>query len=91
MQNILLPGKFMPLAMRPHSLNCYAYSKHWHKFFTIDPKIGDITEISKQFKSCLFSDLPEKSEELCLYRGTDCGTNFAAAVFLKVGMLGASI
>ena len=34
-------GKFMPLTMRPHSLNCYAYSKLWHKCFTMDLRAAD--------------------------------------------------
>ena len=44
-------GKFMPLTMRPHSLNCYAFSKLWHKCSNIDLRLGDIAAINKQAQS----------------------------------------
>ena len=47
--------------------------KLWHKCFTIDLRVGDINEISKQSKSWLYADLLEKPEELALYRETGCG------------------
>ena len=30
-----ISGKFMNLTMRPHRVNCYAYSKLWHKCYTL--------------------------------------------------------
>ena len=66
-------GKFMPLTMRPHSLNCYAYSKLWHKCFTMDLRAADLSLIMKQFKSWLYADLLEKPEELALFRKPEDG------------------
>ena len=66
-------GKFMPLTMRPHSLNCYAYSKLWHRCCTIDMRLSDITAFNKQSKSWLYADMLEKPEELALYRQSEDG------------------
>ena len=61
-------GKFMNLTMRPHSLNCYAFSKLWHRCTSMDLRAGDIVAINKQAKAWLYADLLEKPEELALYR-----------------------
>ena len=66
-------GKFMPLTMRPHSLNCYAFSKLWHKCTTTDLRVGDIMAINKQAESWLYADLLERPGELALYRHTSNG------------------
>ena len=66
-------GKFMPLNMRPHSLNCFAFSKLWHKCSAIDLRLGDITAINKIAKSWLYADLLEKPSELALYRHPPVG------------------
>ena len=66
-------GKFMPLVMRPHSLNCYALPKLWHKCATIDLRIGDVAAINKVAMSWLYADILEKPEELALYRQPDAG------------------
>ena len=66
-------GKFMPLTMRPHSLNCYAFSKLWHKCSSIDLRLGDISAINKQAKTWLYADLLEKPGELALYRNITNG------------------
>ena len=71
MKNTLGPwkaGKFMELTMCPHSLNCYAFSKIWHRCTSIDLRAGDVNYINKQAKSWLYADLLEKPEELALYR-----------------------
>ena len=54
--------------MRSHSLNCYAFSKLWHRCNTIDLRVGDIKAVNKQAKSWLYADMLEKPEELALYR-----------------------
>ena len=56
-------GKFMPLTMRSHSLNCYDFSKLWHKCTTIDLRMGDIAATNKLAKSWLYADLLEKPGE----------------------------
>ena len=61
-------GKFMPLTMRPYSLNSYAFPKLWHRCSTIDLRVGDVTAINKQAKAWLYADMLEKPEELALYR-----------------------
>ena len=66
-------GKFMPLTMRPHSLNCYAYSKLWHRCCALDLRVSDITAFNKQSKSWLYADMLEKPEELALYRQPEHG------------------
>ena len=76
MKNVVGPwraGKFMPLSMRPHSLNCYAFSKLWHRSTCIDLRVGDIKAINKQAKAWLYADILEKPEELALYRETKHG------------------
>ena len=59
--------------MRPHSLNCFAFSNLWHKSFTSDLRVGDITAINKLAKSWLYADLLEKPSELALYRHPSMG------------------
>ena len=71
MKNVVGPwkaGKFMQLTLRPHSLNCYAFSKLWHRSTSIDLRVGDIVAINKQAKAWLYADLLEKPGELALYR-----------------------
>ena len=60
-------GIFMPLTMRPHSLNCYRFSKLWHKCCTIDLRVMDIKTINKQAKDWLYADMLEKPEEVALF------------------------
>ena len=76
LKNVIGPwkaGKFMPLTMRPHSLNCFAFLKLWHKSFTTDLSVGDITAINKLAKSWLYADLLKKPSELALYRHPSMG------------------
>ena len=76
MKNVVGPwraGKFMPLTMRPHSLNCYGFSKLWHRCTAMDLRIGDVSAINKYAKAWLYADLLEKPEELALYRQTKLG------------------
>jgi hypothetical protein len=46
-------GKFMPLEMRRHSLNCYAYSKLWHKCFTISAQWDSFENKILHLRFCL--------------------------------------
>ena len=66
-------GKFMPLIMRPYSLNCFAFCKLWHRCSTMDLRMGDITAITKLAKSWLYADMLEKPCELVLYRHPSVG------------------
>ena len=70
-KNVIGPwraGRFMPLTMRPYSINCYAFSKLWHKCCTIDLMVMDIKAINKQVKGWLYADMLEKPEELAMFR-----------------------
>ena len=66
-------GRFMPLNLRPHSVNTYAISKLMYRCNTIDLRIGDIKVFNKVVKSFLYADLIEKPDELTLYRDIDNG------------------
>ena len=61
-------GKFMPLTMRPWSINCYALSKIWFKCGSVDLRVCDINSIQSSIKSWLYSDLKEKPAEIILHR-----------------------
>ena len=61
-------GKFMPLTMRPHSINSYALCKVWFRCGSVDLREGDIAAITKSFKSWLYADLYEKPSEAIMYR-----------------------
>jgi hypothetical protein len=70
-KNVIGPwraGRFMPLTMRPHSINCYAFSKLRQKCCTIDLRVMDIKTINKQAKGWLYADMLEKPEEMALFR-----------------------
>jgi hypothetical protein len=71
MDNTIRPwkgGKFMPLTMRPFSINTYCMSKLWFKCSSIDLRLGDIKKINSDVKSWLFADQLEYPEEFVLYR-----------------------
>ena len=61
-------GKFMPLTMRPFSLNTYCTSKLLFRCSSIDLRVGDIKKISSEAKSWLFADQLEYPEEVVLHR-----------------------
>ena len=66
-------GKFMPLTMRPWSVNTYALSKVWFRCGSVDLREGDISAISKSFKSWLYADLFEKPSEAVMCRPVSHG------------------
>ena len=66
-------GRFMPLNLRPHSINTYAISKLMYMCNTIDLRIGNIKAFNKTAKSFLYADLLEKPDELTLYRPIENG------------------
>ena len=63
----------MPLNLRPHSVNVYAFSKLMYRCNTIDLRIEDIKTFNKTVKSFIYTDLLEKPCELILYRDIDTG------------------
>ena len=66
-------GRFMPLNLRPHSINTYAVSKLMYRCNTIDLRIGDIKAFNKTIKSFLYTDFLEKPDQLTLYRNIEDG------------------
>ena len=66
-------GRFMSLTLRPHSINCFAYSKLMYKCNVIDLRIADIKYFNSTAKSFIYADLLEKPTELTLYRDTKDG------------------
>ena len=56
-------GKFMPLTMRPWSVNSYALAKVWFRCGSVDLRVGDIAAINSSVKYWLYADLMEKPSE----------------------------
>ena len=56
-------GKFMPLTMRPWSINSYVLSKVWFKCGTVDLRVADISAVTSSVKSWLYADVFEKPSE----------------------------
>ena len=63
----------MPLNLRPHSINTYAFSKLMYRCNTIDLRICDIKAFNKTAKSFLYTDQLEKPDERTLYRCIEDG------------------
>ena len=66
-------GKFMPLTMRPWSINSFALSKVWFRCASVDLRIGDINAITTSMKSWLYADLYQKPSELVMCRPASYG------------------
>ena len=61
-------GKFMPLTLRPWSINTYCLSKLWYRTACIDLRVGDSSAIASSIKSWLYQDLLIKPQEMMMYR-----------------------
>ena len=66
-------GKFMPLTMRPWSINSFALSKIWFRCHSVDLRVADITAITSNVKSWLYCDMFEKPSETVMIRPTSYG------------------
>ena len=66
-------GKFMPLSMRPWSINCYVLSKVWFRCGSVDLRVSDLSAISSSVKSWLYADLLEKPSEAVMCRPASHG------------------
>ena len=66
-------GHFMPLTMRPHSVNTFALSRVWFKCSCINLRVQDMNTITSQVKSWIYQDCLEKPSELILYRNKTQG------------------
>ena len=76
-------GKFMPLSLRPHSVNTYALSKVWYRSSTVNLREGDYLAINSSIKKWLYSDLLFKPESLLLHRPVKNGGLGLVSVKLK--------
>lgn len=63
-------GKFLPLILRPHSVNTYALSKVWFKCSSVDLRVKDTKAITSSIKSWLYADQFEKPADCVTYRPT---------------------
>ena len=76
-------GKFMPLTMRPWSINCYVLSKVWFRCGSVDLRVSDLSAISSSVKSWLYADLLEKPSESVMCRPATNGGLGVASVKYK--------
>ena len=75
-QNIIGPwrtGRHMALTSRPHLINSTVLSKIYHRCTTGDLRVCDTTNITKQVKSWLYSDLLERPQIIAQHRNTEDG------------------
>ena len=61
-------GKFMPLVLRPWSVNSYVMSKVWFRCGSVDLRVADMSAINSYVKSWLYADLLEKPSEAVMCR-----------------------
>ena len=73
-------GKFMPLVLRPWSVNSYVMSKVWFRCGSVDQRVGDISAINSSVKSWLYADLFEKPSEAVMCRPPSYGGLGVASV-----------
>ena len=66
-------GKFLPLTLRPWSINSFALSKVWFKCGSVDLRICDISAINSAIKSWLYADLLVKPAEAVMCRPASSG------------------
>ena len=66
-------GKFMPLSMRPSSVNSFVLSKVWFRCGSVDLRVADINAINSSVKSWLYGDMFEKPPEMVMCRPTSNG------------------
>ena len=66
-------GKFMPLTMRPWSINSFVLSKVWFRCGSVDLRVADISAITSSVKSWLYADLLEKPSEAVMCRPVSYG------------------
>ena len=63
----------MPLTMRSHSCNTYAFSKLLYKCNSIDLRVADFDMFKSSAKSFIYADLLAKPCELVLFRSPKKG------------------
>ena len=76
-------GKFMPLVLRPWSVNSYVMSKVWFRCGSVDLRAADITSINSSIKSWIYADLLERPSEAAMCRPASHGGLEVASVKFK--------
>ena len=76
-------GKFMPLTMRPWSINSFVLAKVWFRCGSVDLRVGDINAINSSIKSWLYADLFEKPSEMVMCRPASYGGLGVSSVKFK--------
>ena len=66
-------GRFICLNLRPHSVNCYAYSKLLYRCNIVDLRSEDLQAFTSAAKSFVYLGLLDKPTETVLYRETKDG------------------
>ena len=66
-------GRFMPLNLRSHSVNCFAYSKLYYRCNVIGLRVEDSNFFASQAKSFIYADMLEKPQVEALYRAVSEG------------------
>ena len=66
-------GKFMPVTMRPWSINSFALSKVWFRCHSVNLRASDVTAITSCVKSWLYADMFEKPSEVIMFRPPSYG------------------
>ena len=66
-------GRFMPLNLRSHSVNCFAYSKLYYRCNVIGLRVDDVKFFASQAKSFIYADMLEKPQVEALYRAVGEG------------------
>ena len=81
-------GKFMPLVLRPWSINCFALSKVWFKCGSVNLRAADISALNSSLKSWLYADLLEKPSEAVMCRpSTHGGLGVVGVKFKSLALL----
>ena len=66
-------GRFMPLNLRAHSVNCFAFSKLYYRCNVIGLRVEDVNFFASQAKSFIYADMLEKPQVEALYRAVGEG------------------
>ena len=66
-------GKFMPLSMRPSSVNSFVLSKVWFRCGSVDLSVANVNAINSSVKSWLYGDMLEKLSQMVMCRPTSHG------------------
>ena len=61
-------GKFMPVILRPYSINTFVLSKLWFRSSNVNLRVGDVASFNSSIKSWIYADFLVKPEEETMFR-----------------------